>query len=326
MWKMYNRNAPSGSTGAFWDQVWDQGTVFVKGPANTRVCEGQGPLARLMLARVVPDRLFLEGGCGPANWARYFHERGHRSVGVDFAPRAVERVKHLDPTFDIRVGDVNALPFADGEVHSYYSGGVVEHFETGPEPALREARRVLASDGYFFCSVPDSNIIRTGVAFRLNGGHPAREVQETRQEPTSPDLSFFQYTFGKQEFISRLEDAGFRVEDEFGYSLVWGLMEFPGVPWVVESSRRLLALSRPANSNAGNGATPGNGFPAAAGAGSAVPADGSMTASSGTKGVLRRAIERVALQEDTTIPVVGPLIARLREHCSNMRMYVARPR
>jgi len=157
---MYNRNAQSGSTKAFWDDLWDQATSFVTGPENDRVCESQGSLWRLMHERMVPNRLFLEAGCGPANWARYFHERGYRTLAVDFAERTVERVRALAPQLDVRISDVTDLPLPDGSVHACYSGGVVEHFETGPEIALREARRVMAPGGWFFCSVPDSNAIR----------------------------------------------------------------------------------------------------------------------------------------------------------------------
>jgi ubiquinone/menaquinone biosynthesis C-methylase UbiE len=41
--------------------------------------------------------------------------------------------------------------------------GVVEHFEQGPLPALKEAYRVLKPDGMIFVSVPTFNIIRKWV-------------------------------------------------------------------------------------------------------------------------------------------------------------------
>jgi SAM-dependent methyltransferase len=312
MWKMYNRKVPSGSTSAFWDQVWDSGDSLVGGHENDRICDNQGPLSRLMKRHVRPDRLFLEGGCGPANWARHFHQRGYRTVGVDFAERTVQKVRALAPGFDVRVGDVTALPFDDGSVHSYYSGGVVEHFESGPEPALREARRVMASDGRFLCSVPDSNLIRRQILFRLSS---AREVFETRVEPPPEDLSFFQYTFTEEEFTARLEQAGFVVDETFGYALLWGLMEFPGVEWLVHASKRMLGR---------RGVLPPNGVPDAcadpAGSGKGVD-DGGVR-----QGPVRRALERVLLLEDTSIPVIGSIIGTMREYCSNMRMYVARPR
>jgi SAM-dependent methyltransferase len=317
MWKMYSRKAHSGSSSAFWDDRWDEGADFAVGAANDRICDNQGPIGRLMREHVDPNRLFLEGGCGPANFARYFHERGYKTVGLDFAERTVAKLRALTPDFDVRVGDVAAMPFADGSVHSYYSGGVVEHFESGPEPSLREARRVLAQDGWFFCSVPDSNVIRTQVAFRLNGDHPTREVSETRVEPAPDDLAFFQYTFKKQEFIARLEAAGFYVAEEFGYSVLWGVMEFPGVKWAVQTSTRALQAALRGRS-AGTSSAPA--------ATIASPMMNGHGAPQLTKNPVRRVLERLVLQEDITVPVLGPVLEKARDYVSNMRMYVARPR
>ncbi len=43
--------------------------------------------------------------------------------------------------------DVARLPLRDQSVATYYSGGVVEHFEAGPHKAIAEARRVLDPNG-----------------------------------------------------------------------------------------------------------------------------------------------------------------------------------
>ena len=52
-----------------------------------------------------------------------------------------------DPALKLQTGDVHALPYGDKSVHGYLSFGVLEHFEHGVGPALREANRVLASGG-----------------------------------------------------------------------------------------------------------------------------------------------------------------------------------
>jgi SAM-dependent methyltransferase len=310
MWKMYTRTSHGGGSSDYWEGVWEHDQAFVAGPQNDRICENQGSLWRLMQPRVLPDRVFLEGGCGPANWARYFHQRGYRTLALDFAPRTVERVRALAPDADVRLGDITALPVGDGSVHSYYSGGVVEHFESGPEPALQEARRVLAADGWFFCSVPDASTLRRRFTFRPEGPLPAREVGGTFADTAPPGMTFFQYAFTQQEFTERLERAGFRVESTFGYALIWGLMEIPGVDWLV---RKLTARRpRPAAPGAGHG-------------------DGAADAQGAPdrarrQGASRRLIERVVFHEDTTLPLLGPVLAAMLEHCSNMRMYVARPR
>jgi SAM-dependent methyltransferase len=229
----------------------------------------------------------------------------------------VERVRALEPTVDIRLGDVTAMPVADGSVHTYYSGGVVEHFESGPEPALREARRVMAPDGWLFCSVPDASTLRTRLVFHTKSTYAAaRKVPGTITEPVADDLAFFQYAFSKDEFISRLEAAGFKVEETIGYSLLWGLMEIPGVARLVRASQKALGKRRPVSANGAHS----NGTEATAANGHASRPSG------GIKGTLRAAINRLVFQEDTGIPVAGSALALALEHCSNLRMYVARPR
>ena len=118
MWKLYNRTQNSGSSSAFWDHTWDEGGNFIGGPrtiASAKTREQCGACCRRICRRIA---LFLEGGCGPANWLRYYHARGYRGLGVDFAPKTVARVKALDPTVDIRLGDVTACPVDDGSVHT----------------------------------------------------------------------------------------------------------------------------------------------------------------------------------------------------------------
>jgi SAM-dependent methyltransferase len=317
MWKMFSRAQASGSSPEFWDASWDEGGSLLPDPQNDRVCENQGVIWRLLDAHLDRSRLFLEGGCGCANWVRYFGRRGYRAVGLDFAPRTVERVKQVAPDADVRVGDVTAMPLETGSVHTYYSGGVVEHFEDGPEAALREARRVLAADGWFFCSVPDASTLRRNVVWptqRLtaSAAAPVHQVEVTRSEPPPPDQRFFQYLFTPDEFTTRLEAAGFAVEQTACYSLLWGLMELPGVGPAV----RAVSRARPASN--GHAATTSNGSVANGSGAQARPAT--------LKQQLKKAVERLLIKEDVGLPVVGPLLSFALEHCANMRLYVARPR
>ena len=141
-------------------------------------------------------------------------------------------------------------------------------------------------------------------------------------EPVPENLAFFQYAFSKDEFINRLEAAGFRVEETIGYSLLWGLMEIPGMARVVRASER--ALGNRGRRAAGNG-TAGN-VAAAEGNGTPPPDASGRSSAAGIKPKLRAVVDRILFQEDTTIPVAGPALALMLEHCSNLRMYVARPR
>ncbi|HEY2745666.1 MAG TPA: class I SAM-dependent methyltransferase [Polyangia bacterium] len=312
MLKMFSANVATGSSPEHWDTSWEAGDM-PQALADPRVCEND-PNYALLMAKVRPDRLFLEGGCGQGQWVKYFHERGYRALGIDFAPRVIERFRRLVPGADARVGDIRHLPLADGEAHTYYSGGVVEHDESGPEPALAEARRVIAADGWFLCSVPDNTRLRDRLLFRRDVTHRpdldppmiVTRVGETRAEPPPAGMTFFQYAFGADEFVRRLEDAGFEVVDSFGYAATWGLMEVPYLGPLFQrltSSRPATPVPPPAN-------------------GSAAPA----VPTPARRGALKELVIRAVIREDRTMPVAGPLIRFATEHFANMRMFVARPR
>src|SRR5207249_6206926 len=76
----------------------------------------------------------------------------------------------------------------------------VEHRIEGPEPFLSEAYRVLKPEGKAIISVPFFGPIR-GLKSRL-----------LLYEKERPDLPFFQYGFGHEEFVGYLQKAGFLIE------------------------------------------------------------------------------------------------------------------
>lgn len=318
MLKMYQEQSSSGSSSEFWDACWEprQLAEFL---ADARVVEND-PIYPLLVEKLRPEGLFLEGGCGPAQLVKYFSDRRYRVVGVDFAERTIERLRQVAPELDLRVADIMALPFADGEVHSYYSGGVVEHIESGPEPALDEARRVLADDGWFLCSVPDASSLRQRLFARgrtdrhdLEPSLVVTRVAHTVAEPPPDGLEFFQYAFTTEEFTKLLENAGFTVDHTFGYNFIWGLMEVPGFRAVHDTA---LALARSLRDRL----RPPTREPSSAPVTPSISAP-PMLATPGEGGFWRRAL----LKEDRTTPLLGPLIDYACEHTASMRMYVARP-
>jgi SAM-dependent methyltransferase len=310
MLKMFTAAAAPGSDPEHWDQNWEAGDM-PQALADPRVCEND-PVHAILMATTRPDRLFLEGGCGQGQWVKYFHERGYRALGVDFAPRVIERFRRLVAGAEVRLGDIRNLPLASGEVHTYYSGGVVEHDEEGPDAALVEARRVIAADGWFLCSVPDTTALRDRLLFRrnvtsrldLNPPMIVTRVEELRVELPPPGMSFFQYAFREEEFAARLAAAGFEVVGSFGYGLVWGLMELPRFQSAID--RLLAARRRPTQP-------------------STEPSTAAAAEAAG-RSAWKELVVRALIAEDRTLPLVGPLIRFATERFSNMRMYIARPR
>jgi len=108
----------------------------------------EGPDARELLfqaiAEVAPKRV-LEVGGGEGELAeRILRELGAELVGVDQSERMVEiqRSKGIDA----RVGDVQALPFADGEFDVAVAAWMLYHV-AGLDRALGELARVLRPGG-----------------------------------------------------------------------------------------------------------------------------------------------------------------------------------
>ena len=100
------------------------------------------------------------------------------------------------PELKISLGDVFNLNFKDEFFGTYFSWGVVEHFEEGPQKIIKEANRVLRPGGKLLISVPFWNNSRRkhyGDINFINEG------------------DFYQYLFEKKEFAKILQNNGFEI-------------------------------------------------------------------------------------------------------------------
>lgn len=147
-------------------------------------------------------------------------------IGLDFAQRALTTLHIRQPKLKLLVGDVSNMPFPDKTFDLYYSGGVVEHFESGASESLRDARRVLKDDGILLISVPYYNPLRKIIRpFRKQYW---RSVKESKTEAEGIEgKKFFQYAYSKGEFIQMLSAAGLETIKTRGYAVLWGIQELP---------------------------------------------------------------------------------------------------
>lgn len=163
----------------------------------------------------------IEAGCGAGHLVLALKSRGYDIEGIDLSPECVAKVKGVLPDLPISVGDATALDVPDGQYAGLLSLGVAEHIESGPEPFLKEAFRVLAPGGIGIFTVP--------------WFHPLRQLKARLGAYRSPrpDLPFYQFAFGTDEFTGLLRGAGFNIKHISGMAAFKGLKdEFKPLGWL----------------------------------------------------------------------------------------------
>src|SRR5262249_6612434 len=93
----------------------------------------------------------------------------------------------------------------------YLSFGVVEHFEQGPLPALKEAYRVLHPDGTLVLTVPHPNFVES-LRDTINLILPAR------LEQVGPRAEYYETTYNHDRLAELVTEAGFQVKAVVPYS------------------------------------------------------------------------------------------------------------
>lgn len=217
---MYQKHAHSGDSVELWEENW-QSAQFNQ---SLKFCQID-PLAPLFNKYAKPGMRMLEGGCGLGQFVTFYTLKGVRVIGLDFAQRALRTLNRRVPKLSLCAGDVSAMPFADKCFDVYYSGGVVEHFEGGPDESLKEASRVLKDGGVLMISVPYFSPLRR--LLKPLKKNVWRKVEKSGAEEKPDNLNFFQYAYKTPEFEKMLEKHGLRVIEKQGYSVLWGLYELP---------------------------------------------------------------------------------------------------
>jgi ubiquinone/menaquinone biosynthesis C-methylase UbiE len=151
-----------------------------------------------------PNGNVLEAGCGIGAWVKIIQSQGHEVIGIDWYADIVQAAHEADSLMKIEQGDISHLRFAEGTFDAYISLGVIEHFEAGPENALREAYRVLKPGGVVVITVPALNMVRRWLA------HPFRSLSVAFLKLTGRKVFFAEYRYTMTELIAYVEGAGFQ--------------------------------------------------------------------------------------------------------------------
>jgi SAM-dependent methyltransferase len=102
--------------------------------------------AVLDLVHAEPGVSILEVGCGSGTALRMAADRGAHVTALDAAPAFVEHARRRVPGADVRVGDLQFLPYEDG-VFDVVLGFNSFQYAADVGAALGEARRVLRAGG-----------------------------------------------------------------------------------------------------------------------------------------------------------------------------------
>lgn len=154
----------------------------------------------------------LEAGCGPAHVVYYLEQRGFDVIGLDYAPEALGYTLERFPDLKLHMGDVHNLPYPDDTFSGYLSFGVVEHFEHGPEPALREAYRTLRPGGVLVLTVPHPQLVES-----------IYQLREKLLPAKVKRADYYERTYSHDELAQHVRNVGFKTEliKPIGHSYTW---------------------------------------------------------------------------------------------------------
>jgi SAM-dependent methyltransferase len=120
------------------------GPLWGARPADWALSEDrQIPTYEAGLARVElePGHLVLDIGCGVGSFLRLVADRDARPFGIDASDALIEFARERLPDADLRVGEMEALPYAD-DAFDLVTGFNAFFFANDFVAALREAGRV----------------------------------------------------------------------------------------------------------------------------------------------------------------------------------------
>lgn len=189
----------SSPTPELWDHLWGLDETSVR-QALAPSKEANAIVA--MTARYLGRNAgtILEGGCGRGQFVAALHAAGYTVIGIDFAENTVRTLNAFAGHLDIRKQDLRALQLSDGSIAGYWSIGVIEHFWGGFDSLASEMARVIADDGYLFCSFPHLNLLRS-IKMRLG--------LYRRIDGSSKPEGFYQFALHQDRVVARMADHGF---------------------------------------------------------------------------------------------------------------------
>ncbi len=149
------------------------------------------------------DGRILEAGCGAGRILRYYHDRGYDIVGIDFIEVAIEKLKAIDPSLQVAVGDITHLQFDDTSFDYVLAFGLYHNLEHGLDKAIQETHRILKPGGAVCASYRADNL-----QTRLTDWLTERRATTK----SGSNLVFHKMNLTRTEYESIFRRAGFHID------------------------------------------------------------------------------------------------------------------
>ncbi len=149
------------------------------------------------------NQIILEAGCGAGRIVRYYHDKEYKIIGIDFIDEAISKLKKVDPTLNVKVGNILDLDFKNNYFDVVLAFGLYHNFHSEKlHKSITETFRVLKKGGKLCASFRADNIQELIVDW-------------IRKDKNSLQTEFHKLNLTKKEFKKIFEDHGFEIENIF---------------------------------------------------------------------------------------------------------------
>ena len=147
----------------------------------------------------------LEAGCGAGRILRYYHNLNYEIIGIDFIDIAIEKIKKVDSSLNVEVGDIKSLRFDDNYFQYILAFGLFHNLEHGLKDSIAESYRILKNGGSICASFRADNLQTKLVDFLAS-------LKEKKINYPSTEKKFHKMNLTKKEFTNLFTKVGFNIE------------------------------------------------------------------------------------------------------------------
>lgn len=156
----------------------------------------------------------LDVGCGVGEMVIFLRKKDYNIYGIDYVEIGLKKALAYDNSLRLSLGDICFLPYRTGSFQAYLAFSVLEYFNN-PLNVLKEANRILTSDGIIIVTVPHSNLLAKFTVGRIES--PLAKIKKNkfmrrlfRKDPAISQLPFCN-VFSIKEIEALFEESGFKL-------------------------------------------------------------------------------------------------------------------